>query len=73
MTVDVPPPKSRSTRRSTVSEPPSPEHERPLPLPTDPEEQRRRSDAALRRLEDAEAAVEAANERVLAALSKLSR
>jgi len=73
ITVELPPPKPRSARRSTASEPPSREYARLLSVPTDPEEQRRRSEAALRRLEEAEAAAEAANERVLAALDKLGR
>lgn len=73
ITVELPPRKPRETWRSTtVVEPPgAPEGECTPSVPADPEEQRRRSEAALRRLEEAEAAAEAANERVLAALDKL--
>jgi len=73
ITVELPPPKPRKRRSGTAEPSDTPAHERTPLVPIDPEKQRRRMEAAVSRLEEAEAAAEAANERVLAALGKMVR
>lgn len=74
MTVVLPPPKPRRTRGGNAAKSPDTSDRERTPLvPLDPEKQRRIMEAAVSRLEEAEAAAEAANERVLAALAKMLR